>query len=373
MENLYKGFISEDIPLKGIRWRDASENCFHIYGLHMESVYQAGKAVYERLPQDITSSFVSKEMPVLARHTAGARIRFQSDSEYVAIRVLWEKYYELSHMPGNSQCGFDLYLTEDGKSRYYKSFVPPRYVWRREKGYEAVIHFGTRKMRDVTIYFPIANQVDDLKIGMEETSRVYESTGYRLEKPVVYYGSSITHGACASRPGNTYEGFVSRALDLDQRNLGFSDSARGDRVMAEYIASLDMSAFVFDYDHNAPNVEWLLHTHYPFYEVVREAHPNIPIICMSKPKPRFDDIPEPGEQEYIDIERKNIIFETVKKAREAGDNQIYFVDGETLYGKECSGECTVDGSHPNDLGFYRMAQALIPVLKEALKIENMKV
>jgi len=366
---LYHGWLMPEMPKEGICWRDASDSCFEIYGLITESIYHNEMAVYERLPQEVAEQAVSQEMPYLAHTTTGGRLRFRTDSRYVAIRCYWDELYEVPHQPAGATSGFDLYLTEDGVSRYYKTLMPPRFARNRQKGFRQIVYFETEKMRDVTIYFPIMNHVKRLEIGLEEQAEVLPGEKYRFPDPVVYYGSSITNGGCASRPGNTYEGFVSRALNLDQRNMGFSDSARGDIAVAEYIAKLDMCAFVFDYDHNAPNPEWLRKTHYPFYETIRKAKPDIPIICMFRPMFEVQDVAEPGIAEADAKERKGIILETIKRAGDAGDNKIYFVDGSKLFAGDSSDACTVDGRHPNDLGFYRMAQALIPVVKQALQIE----
>lgn len=367
---LYHGWLMPEMPNNGICWRDASESCFRIYGLIQESIYKNKEPVYERLPQEIAKLAVSREMPYLARSTTGGRLRFKTDSRYIALRCWWDELYEVPHQPAGGSSGFDLYLTENGKSRYYKTFMPPRFAKNRQNGFRQIIYFETEKMRDITIYFPIVNHVDRLEIGLEEQAKVLPAGEYQRKYPVVYYGSSITHGGCASRPGNTYEGYVSRALDLDQRNMGFSDSARGDIPVAEYIAEIDMCAFVFDYDNNAPNPEWLRKTHYPFYETIRKKNPDIPIICMSRPMFELNDVAEPGNREVDAKERKAIILETIKRARDSGDDKIYFVDGSKLFAGDCSDACTVDGLHPNDLGFYRMAQALIPVLRKTLQIEE---
>lgn len=369
---LKPGWLCPEMPQEHICWRDAAEPCFQIYGLHMPSIIDRGDspAVYERVTQEVALQCDSQEMKTLAKHTAGARVRFKTNSNYVAIRVYWEGIFEVPHQPASGKCGFDLYLTQDGMSRYYKSFMPPRCVDRMQDGYQSVVKFESEKMRDITICFPISNSVERLEIGLEEDALVTHAEPYRLEKPIVFYGPSIANGGCASKPGNTYPGFVSRALNLDHRNLGFSDSARGDLCIAEYIATLDMCAFIYDYDENAPTVEWLQRTHYPFYEVVRKAHPKVPIICMSRSMPMREDIAEFCKRDEESLMRKEVIKNTIKIAKENGDNHIYFIDGETLFAGPFSDCCTVDGLHPNDLGFYRMAQGLIPVLKEALEMEE---
>ena len=128
--------------------------------------------------------------------------------------------------------------------------------------------------------------------------------------------------------------------------------------MSAYIASLPMSVFVLDYDHNAPTPEHLLKTHEPFYRIIRETQPDLPIIMISRPD--FDKDPNTGTI------CRNIIRGTYAHALTEGDKNVYFVDGKKMFGKEDRDMCTVDGSHPNDLGFLRMADMVEPVLRGLL-------
>jgi hypothetical protein len=139
-------------------------------------------------------------------------------------------------------------------------------------------------MREITINFPLYSEVNELYIGLMRDSLVLESAPYRIEKPIVYYGSSITQGGCASRPGNAYEALVTQALGINHINLGFSGNAKGEKEISEYICSLDMSAFVYDYDHNAPDIEHLKNTHERMFKEIRASHKDVPIIIMTRPK-----------------------------------------------------------------------------------------
>lgn len=179
-------------------------------------------------------------------------------------------------------------------------------------------------------------------------SRVEAPTPYIDKKPMVYYGSSITQGACASRPGNCYQGYICRAFNCDYINLGFSGNAKAEDEIIEYIKSLDMSIFVCDYDHNAPSAEHLKNTHEKMFKAIREAHPDIPIIIMSAP------IWNPSGAWK---ERRDIVEQTYKNARATGDENVYFIDGKALMSL-CENNGTVDNCHPTDLGFYSMAQVL---------------
>lgn len=365
---LKPGFFSGEIPSEGISWRDAAEECFQIYGLYSPLIYDRGEepARYQRLPDEVAAEIGGAIQERLYKHTAGGRVRFRTNSRYVAIRAYWDVLTESPHIPSSGTSGFDLYLTEDGNCRYYKSFIPPYKPDDRRKGYTSANYFPDRKMREITIHMPLYNQVTRLEIGLESDA-VIEHAPYGSEKPIVYYGSSITQGACASRPGNTYQAYIARRFDMDYRNIGFSDGARGELCIANYIASIDMAAFVYDYDHNAADAQWLWNTHYNFYEVIRKAHPEIPIICVSRPDPRPCDRFSMDEAVEKNQQRKEAILGTVKKARENGDQNIYFVDGEALYGEDASDCCSVDGTHPTDLGFYRMACGIGDALEQAFK------
>ena len=358
-----------EAPYKeGIVWHSVFEPEFMICGLLTDP---EGEDRFYRVPKSVAQQCKSADnMITLYPHTCGGRVRFVTDSEYVAIRCKWKTpMYIAPHMPLTGTAGFDLYLTEeDGTSHFFKNFGPPFWHGNVDKDHyrSCGTHFADKRLRDVTINFPLYNGVAELEIGIHEDAVLKKTKGYRLDKPVVFYGSSVTQGGCASRPGLCYPSVVARALHLDHINLGFSDSARGDKAMAEYIASLPISAFVYDYDHNASTAQWLKDTHYPFYEIVRKAHPDIPIICLSRPT--MGDHDWPGRAEDAEL-RRQIIQETVSRAKANGDENIYFVSGANMFGAQYPGDCLVDGTHPNDVGFYFMAQAVIPVLKNALHLD----
>ena len=142
-------------------------------------------------------------------------------------------------------------------------------------------------------------------------------------------------------------------------NLGFSSSAKGETIVAETIARIKMSAFVYDYDHNG-DIANLRKTHYDFYKVIRQAQPDVPIIMISRFSWGYSDSDDALNQ------RRDIIKTTYKKAVAEGDKNVYFIDGADVYPKEYRGACLVDGTHPNDLGMYFVANAIYPVLKDAL-------
>jgi lysophospholipase L1-like esterase len=149
-------------------------------------------------------------------------------------------------------------------------------------------------------------------------------------------------------------------MNLYCLNLGFSGSARGEDAITEYMANLDMSVFVLDYDHNAPTVEHLEATHEKVYKAVRAKHPDMPIVIASS-------IPVRGWSRDAQIKRREVIYQTYKNAVEAGDKNVYFLNGEEFFSNEVPFDyCTVDGCHPNDVGMLMMAKGFEKVLVKVI-------
>ena len=195
----------------------------------------------------------------------------------------------MSHMTVCGIGGFDLYAKADDddpdlQEYYVGTFKPP---FNLETGFDAIVHLPDRRMRTFTLNMPLYGGVNELYVGLDKDSTL-EAAPERKYKPVAYYGSSITQGGCASRPGNSYQAILSRALDCGQVNLGFSGNGKGEPEVAEYIASMELSAFVMDYDHNAPTNEHLLATHEPFFQIIRKAQPKLPVIFVTRP-PMLND------------------------------------------------------------------------------------
>lgn len=322
---------------------DVRQKPFTIYGLYEPLT----EPEFKRMPDDVAAS-VSPEVATLARNTAGGRIRFCTDSMYVAIRAELQNICRVPHMPLSCSAGFDLYIDVPGEgSRFRKSFMP---AYNITDGYESKIDFYEKKMRYLTINLPPYTDVKNLWIGLQKDATVGEGLKYRNELPVVYYGSSITQGACASRPGNSYQNILARRLNLDYRNFGFSGAGKAEEPMLDYLASLPMMAFVCDYDHNASNPEYLRNTHLNVYKKIRAAHPEIPFIMISRSD--FDCAYNEN------ILRRDVIMDTYRYARAQGDRNVYYIDGASVYRGPYSEMCTIDGVHPGDLGFALIADAI---------------
>ncbi len=335
-----------------VKYYDVKDEPFQVYGLYNYK----NERVFKRLPDEIGLN-TNPGVAQLYLNTAGGRVRFSTDSNYVVIRAYMSKIGHHNHMCLLGGAGFDLYEDNpnNGESVYVNSFRPP---YNMTDGYVSISRFkGDKKLRHLTINFPTYSNVDKLEIGLQESATVGEGMAYRNKKPFVFYGSSITQGGCASRPGNNYISLVCRRLNLDYINLGFSGSGKAEDLIVDYMANLEMSAFISDYDHNAPDVDHLRATHCKMYQKIREKNPSIPYLMMSRPD--FG-----GHGRVADgCHRRDVIIDTFRYARQQGDQNVYYIDGESYFHGQWEDACTVDRTHPNDMGFMFMADKVLATLR----------
>lgn len=336
---------SKVIDKTGYDFYDIDEAPFRIYG-----VYRDGEK-YRRLPPEVAET-VNEGVLILHANTAGGRVRFMTDSKKIAFLIWGNGSLPTENGAYMNRGSLDVYadgrfmgVTRGGNDfplTYYES---------------AVGEFDECRDRLITVYMPNYGEIHKILVGVERGSKLYAAPDYKYEKPVLFYGSSITQGGCASRPGLSYESDIERDADMNYINLGFSGRAHGEQTMAKYISGLDISALVLDYDHNARDSVDLMNTHEPFFKTVRAACPNLPVIMVSMPK--YDLTKE-------DYARYLVIKKTYENAVSAGDKNVYLIFGkELLEGVESEGLC--DGCHPNDLGFKAMAKGIMPVIMKALE------
>ena len=335
--------VETKIEREGLTFYDIDEAPFKTYGVFREGEH------YVRMPTDAAKS-VSERVVSLYRHSAGGRVRFVTNSPYIAVSIKLNCAYKMSHFAFTGSIGCDMY----SGTRYIGTIVPPTNVTNE---YEGVINTLSEEACEYTINMPLYSETDKMYIGIKEGSILKEAPDYDIKKPIVYYGSSITQGGCASRPGNSYQSIISRELDADFINLGFSGSARAEDEMAEYIASLDMSVFVYDYDHNAPTLEHYKNTHERMFKIIRERKPNLPILMMTRPEYYLDE---------DETARLQVMLDTYNNAIAAGDKNVYYIKGPDLIASVRE-SALVDGGHPNDSGFVNMANVVGTKLKEILK------
>ena len=330
---------------KKLVWHNVTEAPFTVYG---------GDRNFHRMPPEVSEKVSEGVHTLNLTAPAGIRVRFATDSDSIAVRC---------RVKGSKTVGFDLYELICGEEIFSKGFRSDLFM--TDGDFEARrVQYFEKRVRYLTLNFPYFGQFDYVEVGLDEDAELLPGKPYINEAPVVFYGSSITMGAWASRPGNTYEALISQKYNLNYINLGFAGRAKGEPQMAEYIASLPMTAFVLDYDHNAKDYMELGETHEPFYRIVREKNPELPIFMLTRPD--CFDYPISVEK------RRAVIHSTYEKAVSEGDKNVYFLDGATFFSGTNYHNCTRDGTHPNDIGFLRMSEVIGDKIAEVLGLPNKK-
>lgn len=318
-----------------------------VYGLLQESLPEC----FHRLPQQLA---LPQELLSRARTPAGGRVRFRTDAPQVTAHMELDTLTVDFAIPLCGSAGAVAAVGTGAGMRYAGLLCPRKYDERSV----SLTFAKDPVMEDVTLFLPRNEAVRSVWFTLPDGAKVEPPTPYAVEKPIVFYGSSITEGGCASRVTNAYPALLSKWLNADFINLGFSGLAKGELPVARFIAGHAMSAFVYDYDHNAPSPAHLAATHEPFFRVIRDAHPTLPILILTKP----DSDANPADA----AARREVIRGTFLRAQAAGDRHVAFLDGHAFFGASDRADCAVDNCHPNDLGFMRMAETVYPVLKEML-------
>ena len=314
----------------------------------LHGVFREGEML-RRMPESVAKA-TSDGVYRLHTHAAGGRVRFVTDSPYIALYAKYGVTGKMAHFPYTGSIGLDLYR----EKQYVHTFIPPVNI---TDTYTGVVNLAP-ELHTYTLNLPLYSSLKELHVGIKEGSHIEPAGDYTHTLPVVYYGSSITQGGCASRPGTSYQSIISRRLDTDYINLGFSGSAKGEDAIIDYIAGLEMSVFVCDYDHNAPTLEHLEATHGKLCDKVRALHPELPIVMVTRPRYYLN---------VADTNRAKIIRRNYEAALARGDKNVYFVYGPDMIGADIADIAHVDGTHPNDVGFAGMAKAIGDTLEKILK------
>ena len=342
--------------MEGFTYYDVKKPPFSIHGLHRPCETEG----FRRIPDEVgtaTSGGVANH----GKESAGGRIRFRTNSPslVVKIKMVDKPQYRFFNGAPSMESGCAVYVDKPVGSVFMGGTNPAP---DHRLDYEGEIRLGEGE-KDVTVYMPLYGAVAELSIGLKDGSTVSEHKPYTYKSPIVYYGSSITQGAFSLRSGVSYEDIIARRFDWDYINLGFAGACKGEDPIVDHIASLDMSAFVLDYDHNAPNCDHLRATHYKCYEKVRAAHPDIPIFMVTRPAFQY---------ERDTFERRCIVMESYIKAYTGGDKKVYFIDGVSFaVGTEIN-DFTPDRCHPDSYGLRKMAEAIGDALSKAVDFEKLK-
>jgi len=352
-ENMRLEIVSEE----GMRWHSPKRVPFRIEGFP----WFESEGLYRRMPANPRLPF-RPAVDELANCTAGGQIRFRTNSKRLKVHVKLDGTADMYHMPATGQCAFDCYLEKDGAMYYHSTGSYDHTLAEYES---ALMTNGDGSLRAVTLNFPLYRGVEELWIGLEEDAELLPPQEHADSRRVLIYGTSITQGGCANRAGMAYTNIMSRRIPLEIVNLGFSGNGLGEPEVAEVISDIPNPALlVLDYEANCA-VDKVEETCRGFIRIFRERHPDVPILVVSRipfAKDRFYE----NERELSDRGRQGY-RNVVEQCRAAGDHRVYFQDGATLLGDSDIEECTVDGVHPTDLGFLRMADKLTPVVQGILR------
>lgn len=317
------------------------------------------ETIYERLPANLKDKVSRPAIWTLGKNTSGLAILFSSNS--TSISAKWEVLQDvrMNHMTETGIKGLDLYAWENDKWQFVKSAQP------RGKATEQLIISGmTHKEREYMLFFPLYDGVIDLSIGIDSAAMIASpDTNYiNSENPIVVYGTSITQGGCATRPGMSYTNIMTRWMNREFINLGFSGNGQLDYEIAEIMTQRkDAGMFVLDFIPNVDETKVKERTKH-FVNIIRKDNPHTPILLVESiifPHSRFD-----SNMAKV-LAAKNtalrVEFETLKNA---GDDYIYYLKSDSLMNKD--GEGTVDGIHLTDMGFQHFAYTLMKEIKTIL-------
>ena len=292
----------------------------------------------------------------LSRHSAGMMVRFKTDATEIHARwKLMSARLGMPHMPPSGVSGLDLYARDDtGQWRWAAATRPSK-----QDMQAALLRGIAPGLREYAVYLPLYNGTESISIGVPAGAK-FEKLAPRKAKPLVFYGTSITHGACASRPGITHPAILGRRFDQPVINIGFSGNGRMHEAVGKLMAEVDAACYIIDC---LPNMNAAMVTErcVPLVKLLRKAHPETPIVLVEDR--RFSNSwLTPAKSKFHD-DNHAALRKAYEQLRAAGVPHLHYLGGDKLLGDDTEG--TTDASHPNDLGFLRQADAFEPVLRKA--------
>lgn len=316
---------------------------------------QERKRWFDRLPASAEGK-VTEKVWNLSRDSAGMMVRFKTDATAISVHYKLSKAtIGMPHMPATGVSGVDLYARDaNGQWKWVMVTKPSTQEVKAE-----IIKELAPGYREYAAYLPLYNGVESLSIGVAKGSQ-FKGLAPR-EKPIVFYGTSITHGACASRPGMVHTGILGRRFDKPVVNLGFSGNGRMDKEVGDYLVQLDAAVYVIDCLPNMQPAQVTEKT-IPLVKQLRAAKPATPIILVEDRRFTNNWITPTKYQFHTDNHAAlKAAYETLQ---EEGVKNLLYIPGDSLYGDDTEG--ATDASHASDLGFMRQADIFEPVLRKAL-------
>lgn len=319
------------------------------------------KAFFDRLPSR-AEGVVRAPVWGLSRQSAGISVGFVTSAPEIRVRwTVTSKNLAMPHMAATGVSGVDLYVkTPGGQWRWLAVGQPKEAPTNTATLVKALPGDSPREYR---LYLPLYNGVSALEVGIPRDQSIATPVPRPADrqKPIVFYGTSITQGGCASRPGMVHTSILSRRLDRPVINLGFSGNGKMEPELATLLAELDPAVYVLDClpNMNAKEVEQRVE---PFVLTLRKAHPETPIVLAEDRN--YANAFLVGDRAAANKANHAALHAAADRLKARGIDGLYLLPATDQLGDD--GEATVDGSHPTDLGFLRMADAFLPVLERSL-------
>ncbi len=310
---------------------------------------------FDRLPAKAQET-VTSAVWNLSRDSAGMMVRFQTDASSIHVHYkLLKDRLAMPHMPATGVSGVDLYARDaSGHWRWVQVAKPAKQEVRAELVKDLAPGF-----REYAAYLPLYNGIESLEIGVPQGAR-FEGLAPRA-KPIVFYGTSITHGACASRPGMVHTAILGRRFDGPVVNLGFSGNGRMDAAVGDYLTQIDAAVYVIDCLPNM-NAASVREKCAPLVRQLRAAKPDTPIVLVEDRRNTNSWI-QPARNKFHD-DNHAALREVYAALQQEGVKYLSYIPGDALYGTDADG--ATDGSHASDLGFMRQSDVMEPILRAAL-------
>lgn len=311
---------------------------------------------FDRFPS-VAEGQVPAPVWALSRDSAGMMVRFKTDADSISAHyVLRTDRLAMPHMPATGVSGVDLYARDEKGAWRWVNVTKPD----KKEVNQSIISGLAPGWREYAAYLPLYNGVESLELGVPKGAK-FEALAPRDAKPIVFYGTSITHGACASRPGMVHTAIIGRHLERPVVNLGFSGNGKMDASVGELLCKIDAAVFVIDC---LPNMgpDEVRKKCGPLVKMLRAARPEAPIVLVEDRRNTNSWI-TPKRQQFH-TENHAALRESFEALKKEGVAKLYYIPGDGMLGDDAEG--ATDGSHPNDLGFMRQAAAFEPVLREAL-------
>lgn len=314
------------------------------------------KAPFDRLPAKAEKT-VRKPVWSLSRHSAGMCVRFETDSPKLHARwTLTSTNLAMRHMPATGVSGLDLYVRHEGKWRWLGVGQPSAVTQ------QSLLASPGAGKRQYLLYLPLYNGVKSVEIGVEHSRRLSKLPRSKNVQPIVFYGTSITQGGCASRTGMVHTAILGRRLDYPVVNLGFSGNGTMDPSIGQLMAEIDAAAYVIDCLPNMSAKAVAKRTE-PLVRQLRKLRPTVPILLVEDRSYSNSFLIKTARQRNLSSRRE--LKAAFARLQKSGVQGLYYLAGESLLGDDNLG--TVDGSHPTDLGFLRMADQFEPILTKMLR------